>query len=105
MRNTLVIAGSTILALIVAMTLVAYPNKELETTFTSSQSTHLAASYRDETCTDQRAAECAVFVAEIIDSCVTAMAAGGADIIADIRCAKARKLITSKKDCIPCLCE
>lgn len=59
----------------------------------------------NEECTDERAAVCAVFVASIIEACVTAMEAGGVDIIADIRCARARKLITDKKDCLPCLCQ
>ena len=58
----------------------------------------------NDECTDEQAAVCAVFITEIIQACVTAMETDGVDIIADIRCAKARKLINDKKYCIPCLC-
>jgi hypothetical protein len=59
---------------------------------------------KNDDCSDEQAASCAVFIASVIEACTTAMETAGADIIADIRCARARKLINDKKYCIPCLC-
>lgn len=53
-------------------------------------------------CTPALALACAVTVQATIRSCAAAAASQGANIIADIKCAK--NLLANKKYCLPCVC-
>ena len=53
-------------------------------------------------CTEKMAAECAVEVEQTVRACAKAFETEGADIIADIKCAK--DLLADKKLCWPCIC-
>ncbi len=105
MNKTILFTTIAALALILGVVFVNQPTAQPESATVSNHAHGLTEMYRNDECTDTRAAECAVFVTSVIEACVTAMETGGADIIADIRCARARKLITTKKDCLPCLCD
>lgn len=56
----------------------------------------------DAECTDKMAAECAVEVEQTVRACAKAFETEGADIVADIKCAK--DLLADKKLCWPCIC-
>lgn len=53
-------------------------------------------------CTEKLEIECAVDIEKTIRACAAAFETGGADVIADIKCA--RDLMADKKHCWPCIC-
>ena len=53
-------------------------------------------------CTKQLEVECAIDVERTVVACAKAFETEGADIIADIKCAK--DLLADKKHCWPCIC-
>ena len=53
-------------------------------------------------CTTQLAAECALDIERTVKACAAAFESEGANIIADIKCAK--DLLSDKKTCWPCIC-
>lgn len=53
-------------------------------------------------CTKQLAAECALDIERTVKACAAAFESEGANIIADIKCAK--DLMADKKHCWPCIC-
>ena len=55
-----------------------------------------------EECTKKLEVECAIDVERTVVACSKAFETGGADVIADIRCAK--DLLSDKKHCWPCIC-
>ncbi len=105
MSKKIIFTTLAAVALLLGLAFVKESSVQPEVATVNNHAHGLTEMYRNDECTDTRAAECAVFVASVIEACATAMETGGADIIADIRCARARKLITTKKDCIPCLCD
>lgn len=58
--------------------------------------------YRVENCTETLEIECAVEVERTVVTCAKAIETEGADVIADIKCAK--DLLGDKKYCWPCIC-
>lgn len=55
-----------------------------------------------ESCTQALEVECAVDIELTIKNCAKAFETEGADVIADIKCAK--DLLADKKHCWPCIC-
>lgn len=55
-----------------------------------------------ETCTEKLEIECAIEVERTVRACSKAFETAGADVIADIKCAK--DLLGDKKFCWPCIC-
>lgn len=53
-------------------------------------------------CTKELEVECAIDVERTVVACAKAFETGGADVIADIKCAK--DLLADKKHCWPCIC-
>ena len=53
-------------------------------------------------CTKTLEVECALDVERTVVACAKAFETGGADVIADIKCAK--DLLSDKKHCWPCIC-
>lgn len=53
-------------------------------------------------CTKELEIECAIDVERTVVACAKAFETGGADVIADIKCAK--DLLADKKHCWPCIC-
>jgi hypothetical protein len=53
-------------------------------------------------CTRELEIECAIDVERTVVACAKAFETGGADVIADIKCAK--DLLADKKHCWPCIC-
>jgi hypothetical protein len=58
--------------------------------------------FKTPDCTTQLAAECALDIEKTVVACSAAFESGGANIIADIKCAK--DLLADKKTCWPCIC-
>lgn len=56
----------------------------------------------NEECSKTIEIECAIEVERTVVACAKAFETGGADIIADIKCAK--DLLSDKKHCWPCIC-
>lgn len=55
-----------------------------------------------EECTEKLELECVVDIERTVKACAAAFETEGADIIADIKCAK--DLLADKKHCWPCIC-
>lgn len=53
-------------------------------------------------CTEALVVECAVDIEMTVRACAAAFESQGANIIADIKCAK--DLLADKKNCWPCIC-
>jgi hypothetical protein len=53
-------------------------------------------------CTKTLELECAIDIEKTVRACATAFETGGADVIADIKCAK--DILSDKKHCWPCIC-
>jgi hypothetical protein len=53
-------------------------------------------------CTKELEIECAIDVERTVVACAKAFETSGADVIADIKCAK--DLLSDKKHCWPCIC-
>lgn len=53
-------------------------------------------------CTESLAVQCAVDIELTVKSCAKAFETEGADVVADIKCAK--DLLSDKKNCWPCIC-
>jgi len=60
------------------------------------------AKYGAEECTKTLEIECAIDIERTVVSCAKAFETEGADVIADIKCAK--DLLADKKHCWPCIC-
>ena len=55
-----------------------------------------------EECTEKLELECALVIEMTVRACAKAFETEGADIVADIKCAK--DLMADKKMCWPCIC-
>ena len=73
MKNVLIIAAIAVTTVLVCMTAMNTIQQTTEPTSQDSKIQNLIELYSNDECTDTRAAECAVFVASIIEACVTAM--------------------------------
>jgi hypothetical protein len=58
--------------------------------------------YQETQCTESLVVECAADIELTVRNCAAAFETGGANIIADIKCAK--DLLSDKKHCWPCIC-
>ena len=63
---------------------------------------NISAPWTAEECTESLEVECVVDIERTVKACAKAFETEGADIVADIKCAK--DLLADKKHCWPCIC-
>jgi hypothetical protein len=92
----------SLIAITLALAAVAFYHLNDSNTAPSLQKEPFDYLNYNQDCTKQLEIECAIDVERTVVACAKAFETGGADIIADIKCAK--DLLSDKKHCWPCIC-
>lgn len=101
MSKSLIVALSTIVA--AALLLASYTPAQQPAVTVETETVQMEMpSIFTTDCTESLAVECVVDIEMTVKACAAAFESQGANIIADIKCAK--DLLADKKHCWPCIC-